>query len=266
MTKTADTYKDSISDVHGNLVVSFEEGDCLGKVGDIYFDKATCALKGISLVPSFSEPEEKNYVKFKDILKLGNSVVIVSKKGALGKLPGGLINNCLRLLRDLKIVTQDGENLGEMSDLTVDAETGVVRELHMFGDKKIQIDVEKDKIRIGRDMIVIPVAYKERITNKPKDAGNTKQTEDPFGNVVKTAGMVTRKFADSLSEAINMVKGEFKSGEAGNNEASTSKTPTPKAKKAAQKTTAKKAPAKKAPAKKAPAKKAPAKKVAEKKD
>lgn len=266
MTKTISTYKDSLSDIHGNLVISYEEGECLGNVGDIYFDKATCGIKGLSLVPKLLEPDEKDYIKFKDILKLGNSVVIVSKKGALGKLPKTLADSCLRLLRDIRVVTQDGENLGEMADVSVDTATGTVQELHLFGDKTMRLNVEKDKIRIGRDMIVVPVAYKDNITRRPKKTNTTKQVEDRLSSVVKNAGIVTRRFADtiagSINEAVHKVTGAPKHVPS---QAESSKAASKKAQNAAgapagpvtksspQKKAAKKA-AKKAPAKKAPAK------------
>lgn len=277
MTKTKDTFKESISELHGNLIVTYEEGDRLGNVGDIYFDKKSCGIKGISLSSKLLEPEAKNFIKFKDIFKLGNSVVIVSKKSAVGTMPKGLESSCLRLLKGIRLVTQDGENLGELSDVSVDEKSGTIQEVTLFGDKSIRIDVEKDKIQIGRDMIVVPSAYKANIT------ANAKQSEDKLSQVVKSAEKVTRRFADSINEAVHKVaaasksysgRGQAKEGEGV--EAESKKTSDASSestgvaskegasrKKASGKATAKKKAAKKAPAKKA-AKKAASKKTATK--
>jgi uncharacterized protein YrrD len=252
MTKIKNTYKENISEIHGNLVVSYEEGDRLGNVGDVYFDKQTCGIKGISLASKLLEPEEKNFIKFKDIMKLGNSVVIISKKSALVTLPKGLEGHGLRFLKSIRIVTQDGENLGEMADVNVIAESGIIQEIILWGDKKIQIDVAKDEIQIGPDMIVVPSAYKSRITK------HVKQHEDTFSNVVKNAGKVTRRFADSITDSIN--EAVHKVSSASKAEASEVKSTSAAPKDSPVKKKANKAPAKKATAKKAPAKKANAKK------
>ena len=263
MTKIKNTYKESISELHGNLVVSFEEGDRLGNVGDVYFDKHTCGIKGISLASKLLEPEEKNFIKFKDIMKLGNSVVIISKKSALVTMPRGLEGHGLRFLKNIRIVTQEGENLGEMTDVNVIAESGIVQEIILWGDKKMEIDVAKDKIQIGPDMIVVPSAYKAKIIKY------VKQQEDTFSSVVKNAGKVTRRFADSITDSIN--EAVHKVSNASKPNASESKKTGVALKgnpseKAAKKAPAEKAPAEKAPAEKAPAKKAPAKKAPAKKE
>lgn len=199
MKKTKNIYRDSISELHGNLVVSYDEGDRLGNVSDVYFDKQSCRIKGISLSSKFLGPDDKNFVKFKEIRRLGNSVVIISNQDALEKLPDGLEANSLRMLKGIRIVTQNGEHLGEMLDANVVAETGVIQDIILYGKKKIRIDVEKDKIRIGPDMIVVPAAYKANIS------ANEKEHEDALSNVVKTAGEVTRKFADSFNVAVQKV-------------------------------------------------------------
>ncbi|NBB78139.1 MAG: hypothetical protein GVY36_01630 [Verrucomicrobia bacterium] len=198
MTNKKNICKERVSKLHGNLIVAYEEGDCLGNVGEIYFDKRTCRIKGISLASKFLEAEEKNYLKFSDIHKLGNSVVIVSSGGALSKTPKGLISSSLRVMNGIRIVTEEGEHLGEMADVNVTAETGEIRDILIYGDKRIPIDVEKDKIRIGPDMIVVPAAYKATIVANPP-----RESEDDFGHVVKSAGDVTRKLADSLSAAVH---------------------------------------------------------------
>ena len=202
MTKTKNTCKERISNLHENLVVGYNEGDCLGKVGEIYFDKKTCGIQGISLVAKHLEPGDKDFVKFKEIHKLGNSVVIVSSGSALEKTPKGLAKSSLRTLNGIKIVTEEGEYIGELSDVNLIEETGVVKDILIYGDRKIPVDVEKDNIHIGPDMIVIPSAYKANIT-----ALAPKEPEDNFESVFKSAGEATRKFADTLSAAVQRMAG-----------------------------------------------------------
>lgn len=267
MAKTKDTFKESISELYGNLIVSYEEGDRLGNVGDVYFDRKSCGIKGISASSKLLEPEEKNFIRFKDILKLGNSVVIVSKKSAVVTLPKGQESSSFRFLKGTRVVTQDGENLGELADVSVNEKSGIIQEIIFLGDKKLRIDVDKDKIQIGRDMIVVPAAYKANITV------NEKQSEDKLSHVVKSAEKVTRRFADSINDAVNKVAAASKSysgrgqtKEQGSFKAASKKTsnaaskPTAGALKGgvARKKTASKAASKKKAAKKAPAKKSAA--------
>ena len=203
MTKRKNTCKERISTLHENLVVSFDSGDCLGNVGEIFIDKQTFRIKGISLTSKLIEPGEKDFVSFKDILKLGNSVIIVSSKAALENTPKGSESSTLRSLNGIKVVTQEGEHLGEMADANVIAESGVVQDVLMHGDKKIGVEVEKDQICIGPDMIVVPAAYKAKIASNPP----LEVEEDCFGNVVKSAGEMTRKLADSFNSAFQKMAG-----------------------------------------------------------
>jgi len=262
MTETNNTCKERVSKLHENLVVAYNEGDCLGKVGEIYFDKNTCGIKGISLVAKHLEPGDKDFIEFKEIHKLGKSVVIVSSGKALKKTPKGLANSSLRTLNGIKIVTEEGEHLGEMSDVNVIEETGVVKDILVYGDRKIPVDVEKDEIHIGPDMIVVPSAYKAKIT-----VDVPKEPEDNFESVFKSASEATRKFADTLSAAVQKMAGiskpeaEETTQPAKKTEAAAKPTPT------ASKPAPKKAVTKKAtPAKKnAATKKAATKKAATKK-
>lgn len=200
MTKKKNICKERISKLHGNLVVAYEEGDCLGKVGEIYFDKQTCRVEGISLASKFLDSGDKNFVAFKDIHKMGKTVVIVSSADALKKTPKRLDKSSLRTLNGIRVVTREGEHLGEMADVNVNTETGVVQDILIYGDRKIPADVEKDKIRIGPDMIVVPAAYKATITANPPV-----EIEDSMGDVLKSAGEATRKFTDSFSAAVQKV-------------------------------------------------------------
>ena len=202
MTKTKNTCRERVSTLHENLVVSYEEGDILGKVGEVYFDKRTCRIKGISVMTKFQEPGDKNFVKFEAIHKLGNSVVIVSNEESVETAPDGLVGSSLRALNGIKIVTEEGEHLGELSDVNVIAKTGVVKDILVFGDRKIPVDVEKDSISIGPHMIVVPATYKDKITVNPP-----KEPEGDFGDIVKSAGEATRKFADSISAAVQKMAG-----------------------------------------------------------
>ena len=202
MTKTKNTCRERVSTLHENLVISYEEGDILGKVGEVYFDKQTCQIKGISVMKKFQEPGDKNFVKFEAIHKLGNSVVIVSNEEAVEAAPEGLAGSSLRALNGLKIATEAGEHLGEMSDVNVIAETGVVQDILVFGDRKIPVEVEKDELSIGPHMIVVPASYKDKITANPPV-----EPEGDFGDIVKSAGEATRKFADSISAAVQKVAG-----------------------------------------------------------
>ncbi|MEX2470015.1 MAG: PRC-barrel domain-containing protein, partial [Pseudohongiellaceae bacterium] len=190
-------YKERVSDLHKNLVVSYDEGERLGHVSNVYFDRQTCRIKGISLSSKSPETDNERFISFENIHKLGKSVVIVAKKAALEALPEGLDSSSLRYLKRTKVVTQDGEHLGELQDVNVIAKSGIIHEIILFGNRKVQIEVETDNLSIGPDMIVVPAAYKSNITEiaDPED-------RNELGKFIVSAG---NKVANSIKLAVQKV-------------------------------------------------------------
>jgi len=182
-----------LSTIHRNLVVSYDKGELLGHVINAYFEKSSCSIKGLSIAPKLIKAERELFVSFQDIHRLGKSVVIVSSQSDLKKPPERLAGSSLRDLKKTKVATEDGEHLGELLDVNVFAKSGIISEIVLYGSKKLKIDVEKDKISIGPDMIVVPSGYQNRIEA---------QKDSDKNRLVANAGRATRSVAKSIKNAV----------------------------------------------------------------
>lgn len=182
-----------LSTIHRNLVVSYDKGELLGHVTNVYFDKSSCSIRGLTIAPKLVKAERELFVAFKDIHRLGESVVIVSSEAGLKKTPARLEGSSLRELKRTKVATENGEHLGELLDVNVFEESGVISDVILYGSRKLKIDVEKDRISIGPDMIVVPSGYQSRI-EAPKDSEKSR--------FVANAGKAARSVTESIKSAV----------------------------------------------------------------
>lgn len=188
--------RERVSELHRNLVVSYDEGERLGHVTNTYFEKSSCSIRGLSLSPGFIKSDQEKFASFKSIHRLGKSVVIISAQKELTNIPQKLEGGSLRELKGTKVVTQEGEHLGELLDVNVYAKSGIISDIILYGAKKLRIDVKKDGISIGPDMIIVPANYRTRI----KDIEVTNQ--DRF---VASAGKTTRTVTQSIKTAVRNI-------------------------------------------------------------
>ena len=157
--------REKLSTLHRKLVISYDEGEKLGNITHIYFDKSTCSLKGLSLAPRFSMSEFDSYIPLKAIHRLGKNVIIISGKDDLVDLPEEIEGNSLRDLKGTKVVTEDGKHLGELLDVNIFSKSGIISEIILYGPKKLKIDVRRDDLSIGPDAIIVPSKYQKRIVD-----------------------------------------------------------------------------------------------------
>lgn len=188
--------REQLSTLHRNLVVSYDNGERLGYVTNVYFDRSNCSVKGISVSPKWISAEPELFVAFDNILRLGESVVIISSRKNLIKFPQSMEGNSLKDLKKIKVVTEDGQHLEELLDVNVFPVSGVVSDLLFYGSKKVRVDVKKDKISIGPDVIVVPSTYLKRVEN---------QTESEKKGYVSNAENVTRTVTESIKSAVRGV-------------------------------------------------------------
>lgn len=236
--------RERLSTIHKNLVVSYDEGELLGHVTNVYFDKSSCSIKGLTIAPKLVKAEWELFVSFEDIHRLGTSVVIVSSQKDLKKTPQKLEGSSLKDLKKIKVVTEDGKHLGGLLDVNVFAKSGVVSHIILYDSKKLKIDVEKDKISIGPDMIIVPSVYKSRVEV-------LKESEK--SGFVANAERATRSVTESIRSAIFSVS---QNKAKGTEKAPLKKTPGLAAKKNGQSKPDSNAKTSPSPAKKAAVKKA----------
>lgn len=186
--------REKLSTLHRKLVISYDEGEKLGNITNIFFDRSTCRIQGVSVAPRFSMSDEESFVSLNSIQRLGKHVVIVSDKESLEALPQKTGGNSLRNLKGIKVVTEHGKHLGELLDVNVFSKSGVISEILLYGPKKLKIDVKRDGLSIGPDAIIVPAKYQKRIINI--------DTKTETGFVIHT-GKASLTVTESIKNALS---------------------------------------------------------------
>ena len=191
--------KKAVSRIQRVPVVAFEEGLRLGKVNDVYIDKKTKRVQGISFKNSLWAKEKAYYVDISDVLKIGIDVIIIARLAAARPLTDETPDNSLKKLIGLTITTKEGEFIGELTDLNVNREDGKISEFILTENRMLEVDI--DDVVIGPDVIVVPAGYTDRIGQLQAE---------------KT-GLLTRMFvpagiSDSFRDKYEEMKASFKQG------------------------------------------------------
>lgn len=184
--------REKLSTLHRKLVVSYDEGEKLGQVTNLYFNAATCSLSGLAIAPRFSMSEFDSYISLKAIHRLGKNVVIISGKDNLEELPDDIEGRSLRDLKGIKVVTQEGKHLGELLDVNIFSKSGIISEILLYGPKKLKVDVKRDNLSIGPDAIIVPGKYEKRI----REVNTTAE-----GGFVIHTGKTTLTVTESIKNA-----------------------------------------------------------------
>jgi len=240
--------QNNISRLYNLPVVTLEEGIRLGKVDDVFIDRPTKQMLGISIKNSLLGKDEPSYVALDRIRKIGKDVIIVTDQDSMIPLTDDLSAKSIQKLKGFDITTQDGANIGKLVGLNFNPVTGTVSEILLDGLRMIRVEI--DEIVLGPDVIIVPSDYASRIAEVeterdglmtrlfgPEDmSGVFRETYAGLkGSVTrgKTAGKIaqtlrggkdkaketmlstSRKIQETLDEIRSKKKGEARQGDSG---------------------------------------------------
>lgn len=207
--------KQNVSALRALQVIAYEEGLRLGKVSDIYIQKETKQIEGISFKRGLVGLEQESFVSFENIRKLGKEVVIISSEAMVKTLPEEVKKSSLKTLKGFKVTTVDGTHLGELSDLTVTKNDGKISELILAEGKIVEIEVED--ITIGADAIIVPVDYGSRVKQIEEEKGRVMplkvDTEKVKETVKETAEKTFKKLGETVGKVLKKTKPEVEKEE-----------------------------------------------------
>ena len=153
-------------------------GKTVGKVKDIWFDEHW-QLRGI-ITGSRRWPRKGAYaVDWEDVLTCGKDALIVSRSDVVRLLAAGEITRCYcwgeSKLKDLPVITTNGEELGRISDVYFDPIKGtpiVGYELTdgfisdvMEGRHWLRVAQFADEITLGEKAVLVPESASHELHN-----------------------------------------------------------------------------------------------------
>lgn len=205
--------KDKITDLQGILVVDYEQGRRIGKMVDVFLNVQGNRISGIAFKPSQMGTDAPSYVAFEEIHRMGCDVVIISSEEVVSPLPESIAQRSLKRFKRNPVTTHDGQQLGELADVTIKPEDGRIGEIILSEDKVI--DIENDNVFFGPDAVIVPSTYAEkdypsestspgilhRIPDMGAISGSVKETGRYVGHQIKiTAEKVSESISDSLKK------------------------------------------------------------------
>lgn len=144
--------------LYGAMVIAMAEAMKLGRVSEVYIDKETKKIMGISYRPSMLNAEREVYVEAGEILKFGGDILIISSQASGRERPAEMGSYALRKLRGTRITSQAGEHIASLADVVIDGADGKIVEILLPESLKLEIDM--DRVVFGRDLIMVPADYK----------------------------------------------------------------------------------------------------------
>ena len=202
--------REKVSNLRGVLVVAYEEGLQLGKVFDIYIEKQTKQIKGISFKTGLLRIEKESFVSVENIRKMGKDVVIITNEAAATPLPIELEGSSLKALKGFKITTHDGKHLGEFSDLKVTMGNGKISGIILSGNK--MLDIKVADITIGADVIMVPADYAARVKEIEQQKASFLTRMFSTATVSEMVKETVKETVEKVGEKVGQVLKKSKSG------------------------------------------------------
>lgn len=196
------------SDVIGKVVVTYDTGERVERVQDLLFDQDSNQLLGI-LVDEGGWLSGARVVALKDVQAIGPNAVVIPSKSAIAKsrkIPE--IRQILKrnnVLKDTRIMTTNGRDLGTTVDLYFNEETGVVEGYEVSGG--LFADMYSGRsfvpapqtLNIGEDVAFVPPEIADLMEEQVDGIRGAVQTAS--GQLQTTTELAGQKLQDATQVA-----------------------------------------------------------------
>lgn len=164
-----------LQEMIGLAVFDIEEGKKIGKISDFILTK-DWQLTGIELDGRYLFSKQVKTVSWEDILAYGNDAVMIRNKQAVRKTDADNIKysyikgHCK--LRDMTVMTQEGLQIGRITDVYFDQKVGKSILGLEISDGFVMDLIEgrkwlprTDEMKIGEHTVVVPTASEEHLVD-----------------------------------------------------------------------------------------------------
>lgn len=169
-----------VKSLSGIAVVSIEDGEKVGTVNDVIFNLEALQVVGFRLSRTRLIRRGRNVVTMSDVESIGSDAVMVRNREKVrdeqherefADRPD------LRALTSLRVVTQEGAYVGNLSTVHFDPASGSITQLEVSGSSLMSMlrrnrEIPADEVvSMGTDVVVVPDRY-------GPDGGQSKDVAD----------------------------------------------------------------------------------------
>jgi uncharacterized protein YrrD len=168
------------SDVIGTKIITINEGKEIEDVDDIVYDPTDNRVKALLVAPGGLFSDAK-VILTEDVTAIGEDAVLVESRDVLkdaGEVKGPVssIAEGNTYLTKNKVISEEGKDLGTITDIYFDNKTGLVSEFEVSqglediksGRKRIKIT---DIITVGEDAVIVRGYVEEEIQKQSEKGG-----------------------------------------------------------------------------------------------
>ncbi|RJR25986.1 hypothetical protein C4578_00355 [Candidatus Microgenomates bacterium] len=161
------------SDVIGLKVISLDKGEEVGEINDIIYDPVSQRIKAFLLDEGgwFSEAK---VIPFEGIEKIGEDAATINSSQKIEKAsdvpdPYSSVSERNSKIRKMNVVSENGNNIGKVSDVIFDEQSGEVIEYEITKGPIEDLKTGRNKIskedisRVGQDDIIVKSEAEEKL-------------------------------------------------------------------------------------------------------
>jgi uncharacterized protein YrrD len=152
-----------VSDLVGKPIVSAANGERVGRVADVLLDRESCRTVGLVLAGGLMSSE--HVLPYSDVQVVGKDAIVArSGEGLMGPKQWraqGVDTARSSSLRNKRVMTSTGRQLGAVNDVYLDEATGAVEALEVSGSRmgglmqRKSVLPQSAALTIGPDAIVV---------------------------------------------------------------------------------------------------------------
>ncbi len=181
-----------VKSLRGIAVVSVEEGEKVGTVVDLLFDLQARKVVAFRLTQSTLRRSGGQFISMDDIESIGPDAIMIQNRQrvrlekdhrAFQNMPD------LSAVSSLRVVTEDGTYVGNLSTFQFDQKTGQLTEIEITGGGMLDM-LRRNKqvpasavVSVGTDVIVVPDSYGPgKVESTPDEESAPIELEARTGN------------------------------------------------------------------------------------
>lgn len=189
--------------LRGLWVITYNEGVKIGGVQEVFIDRETKKLAGLSVKSGTLWQGETRWLPVENIKKIGEDVIFIPKEeAALKENPAG---DSLNSLLGMTVDSKDGKRLGKLTNILINKSSGEIKALCLASQEKVEID--RQELVLGKDLILVQAGVNLEPCQPP--APNDDTLKSDIGDLVSkyTSGAVKQgeELAQRAAKAVKNV-------------------------------------------------------------
>ncbi|MFO0704001.1 MAG: PRC-barrel domain-containing protein [Patescibacteria group bacterium] len=208
----------------GLKVLSLDTGEFLDDVDELIFDPKEHKVKAF-VVDEGGWFSDAKIILFNDVKSIGKDAITIESKNLVKKaseLKGSVVQRILNednYLTDNKVITEDGVELGQVSDIFFDKYNGEVGELEVsqgalknIQSGKVRVSVS-DIVNVGVEATIVKAYTKEEIEKQSKTQGIQGIASEAAQKTSEAANKSLEKMSDFASKTKSKTESTLKNPE-----------------------------------------------------